>query len=124
MRRGLVAGFQAIDIKCTLFDGSSHDVDSSEAAYKVAASLALKEAAKKCNPVILEPIMKIEVTVPEQYYGDVIGDITRRRGNILVLPRQLLKLNHSYLQLPSRKQPEFLLMLQSKKRQTTKTPSL
>ena len=82
MRRGLVAGFQAIDIKCTLFDGSSHDVDSSEAAYKVAASLALKEAAKKCNPVILEPIMKIEVTVPEQYYGDVIGDITRRRGNM------------------------------------------
>lgn len=82
MRRGLVAGFQAIDMKCTLFDGSSHDVDSSEAAYKVAASLALKEAAKKCNPVILEPIMKIEVTVPEQYYGDVIGDITRRRGNM------------------------------------------
>jgi len=82
MRRGLVAGFQAIDIKATLFDGSSHDVDSSEAAYKVAASLALKEAAKKCNPVILEPIMKIEVTVPEQYYGDVIGDITRRRGNM------------------------------------------
>ena len=82
MRRGLVAGFQAIDIKATLFDGSSHDVDSSEAAYKVAASLALKEAAKKCDPVILEPIMKIEVTVPEQYYGDVIGDITRRRGNM------------------------------------------
>ncbi|MCQ2801495.1 MAG: elongation factor G [Bacilli bacterium] len=82
MRRGLVAGFQAIDIKATLFDGSSHDVDSSEAAYKVAASMALKEAARKCDPVILEPIMKIEVTVPEQYYGDVIGDISRRRGNM------------------------------------------
>ena len=82
LKRGLVAGFQAIDIKATLFDGSSHDVDSSEAAYKVAASLALKEAAKKCNPVILEPIMKIEVTVPEQYYGDVIGDISRRRGTM------------------------------------------
>ena len=71
-----------MDIKATLFDGSYHDVDSSEAAYKIAASMALKEAAKKCNPVILEPIMKIEVTVPEQYYGDVLGDISRRRGNM------------------------------------------
>ena len=82
LNRGLVAGYPVIDIKATLFDGSSHDVDSSEAAYKIAASMALKEAAKKCNPVILEPIMKIEVTVPEQYYGDVIGDISRRRGNM------------------------------------------
>jgi len=82
LNRGLVAGFPVIDIKATLFDGSSHDVDSSEAAYKIAASMALKEAAKKCSPVILEPIMKIEVTVPEQYYGDVIGDISRRRGNM------------------------------------------
>ena len=82
LARGMVAGFQVIDVKATLFDGSYHDVDSSEAAYKIAASMALKEAAKKCNPVILEPIMKIEVTVPEQYYGDVMGDITRRRGNI------------------------------------------
>ncbi len=78
--RGMVAGFQVMDVKATLFDGSYHDVDSSEAAYKIAASMALKEAAKKCNPVILEPIMKIEVTVPEQYYGDVLGDIARRRG--------------------------------------------
>ena len=83
MQRGLVAGYPAIDIKCTLFDGSYHDVDSSEAAYKVAASLALKEAAKKCDPVLLEPIMKVEITVPEQYYGDVIGDIARRRGNMV-----------------------------------------
>ena len=82
LKRGLVAGFDAVDIKATLFDGSYHDVDSSEAAYKIAASLALKEAAKKCNPIILEPIMRIEVTVPEQYYGDVIGDISRRRGSI------------------------------------------
>ena len=82
LNRGLVAGYPVIDIKATLFDGSSHDVDSSEAAYKIAASMALKEAAKKCSPVILEPIMKIEVTVPEQYYGDVIGDISRRRGNM------------------------------------------
>ncbi|MBR2506244.1 MAG: elongation factor G [Bacilli bacterium] len=83
LNRGMVAGFQVMDIKATLFDGSYHDVDSSEAAYKIAASMALKEAAKKCNPVILEPIMKVEVTVPEQYYGDVIGDISRRRGNVL-----------------------------------------
>lgn len=80
--RGLVAGFPVVDIKATLFDGSYHDVDSSEAAYKIAASMALKEAAKKCDPVILEPIMKIEVTVPEQYYGDVVGDIARRRGQM------------------------------------------
>ena len=80
--RGLVAGYPVIDLKATLFDGSYHDVDSSEAAYRIAASLALKEAATKCDPVILEPIMKIEVTVPEQYYGEVIGDISRRRGQM------------------------------------------
>jgi len=82
MNRGMLAGFPVVDIKATLYDGSYHDVDSSEAAYKIAASMALKEAAKKCQPVILEPIMKIEVTVPEQYYGDVIGDISRRRGQM------------------------------------------
>jgi len=82
MTRGLIAGYPAIDIKATLFDGSYHEVDSSEAAYKIAASLALKEAARKCSPVVLEPIMKVEVTVPEQYYGDVIGDISRRRGTM------------------------------------------
>ncbi len=80
--RGLIAGYPVVDIKATLFDGSYHDVDSSEAAYKIAASMALKEAAKKCNPVILEPIMKVEITVPEQYYGDVVGDISRRRGQM------------------------------------------
>ena len=82
LNKGMIAGFPVIDIKATLYDGSYHDVDSSEAAYKIAASMALKEAAKKCQPVILEPIMKIEVTVPEQYYGDVIGDISRRRGSM------------------------------------------
>ena len=82
LEKGLVAGYPTIDVKATLFDGSSHDVDSSEAAYRVAASLALREAAKQCNPVILEPIMKIEVTVPDQYYGDVVGDIARRRGQM------------------------------------------
>ena len=83
LERGLVAGYPVVDIKATLFDGSYHDVDSSEAAYKIAASMALKEAAKKCDPVILEPIMKVEITVPEQYYGDVIGDISKRRGNMI-----------------------------------------
>ncbi len=82
LNRGMLAGYPVVDIKATLFDGSYHDVDSSESAYKIAASMALKEAAKKCQPVILEPIMKIEVTVPEQYYGDVIGDISRRRGQM------------------------------------------
>ncbi len=82
LNRGIVAGYPIIDIKATLFDGSYHDVDSSEAAYKIAASMALKAAAVKCDPVILEPIMKVTITVPEQYYGDVIGDISRRRGNI------------------------------------------
>ena len=82
LERGLVAGFPVVDIKATLFDGSYHDVDSSESAYKIAASMALKEAARKCQPVILEPIMKVEVTVPEQYYGDVVGDIARRRGQM------------------------------------------
>lgn len=83
LNRGLVAGYPVMDIKATLFDGSYHDVDSSEAAYKIAASMALKEAAKKCNPVILEPIMKLEIIVPEQYYGDVVGDISRRRGLVM-----------------------------------------
>ena len=83
LNRGLIAGYPIVDIKATLFDGSSHDVDSSEAAYKIAASMALKEAAKKCSPVLLEPIMALEITVPEQYYGDVIGDIARRRGLVM-----------------------------------------
>ncbi len=79
---GLIAGYPVVDIKATLFDGSYHEVDSSEMAFKTAASLALKEAAKKCNPVILEPIMDVEVTVPSEYLGTVMGDITKRRGHI------------------------------------------
>ncbi|MCR4561817.1 MAG: elongation factor G [Bacilli bacterium] len=82
MQRGVLAGYPLIDVKATLFDGSYHDVDSSEAAYKIAASMALKAAAPKCDPVILEPIMKVDITVPEQYYGDVLGDVSRRRGSI------------------------------------------
>lgn len=79
---GILAGYPLIDIKATLFDGSYHDVDSSEMAYKIAASLALKEAAKKCKPVLLEPIMSVEVIVPSEYMGDVMGDISSRRGRI------------------------------------------
>ena len=80
MAGGMIAGYPAVDIKCTLFDGSYHDVDSSEMAYKIAASLALKEAAKKCKAVLLEPIMKVVVDVPEEYMGNVMGDLTSRRG--------------------------------------------
>ena len=82
MANGVLAGYELIDVKAKLFDGSYHDVDSSEMAFKVAASLALKEAAKKCSPVILEPIMKVEVVMPEEYLGDIMGDITSRRGRV------------------------------------------
>ena len=82
LNNGLVAGYPIVDIKATLFDGSYHEVDSSEMAFKTAASLALKEAAKKCKPVILEPIMDVEVTAPSEYLGSVMGDITKRRGQI------------------------------------------
>ncbi|MDO4814362.1 MAG: elongation factor G [Gemella sp.] len=82
MANGVLAGYELIDVKAKLFDGSYHDVDSSEMAFKVAASLALKEAAKKCNPVILEPMMKVEVIMPEEYLGDIMGDITSRRGRV------------------------------------------
>ena len=82
MKNGVLAGFPLVDIKASLVDGSYHDVDSSEMAFKVAGSLALKEAAKKCNAVLLEPIMKVEVTIPEEYMGDVMGDLNSRRGRI------------------------------------------
>ncbi len=83
MESGILAGFPVMDVKATLFDGSYHDVDSSEMAFKVAASLALKEAKNKCNPIILEPIMKVQITVPDEYLGTVMGDITSRRGRPL-----------------------------------------
>ena len=82
LRNGVLAGYPMIDVKAALFDGSYHDVDSSEMAFKIAASLALREAAKKCNPVLLEPIMAVEVTVPDEYLGSVIGDLVSRRGRI------------------------------------------
>ena len=83
MQAGVLAGYPVVDVKVTLYDGSFHEVDSSELAFKIAGSMAFKEACRKANPVVLEPIMKVSVIVPEDYMGDVIGDITARRGNIL-----------------------------------------
>lgn len=80
MASGIIAGYPLTDVIATLFDGSYHEVDSSEVAFKVAAGLALKEAKKNCEPILLEPIMKVTVTVPEEYFGNVMGDITSRRG--------------------------------------------
>ncbi|WP_342580638.1 elongation factor G [Ureibacillus sp. FSL W7-1570] len=82
MENGVLAGYPLIDIKAKLFDGSYHDVDSSEMAFKIAASMALKNAAQKCNPVLLEPVMKVEVVVPEEYLGDIMGHVTARRGRV------------------------------------------
>ena len=79
---GILAGYPMIDIKATLFDGSYHEVDSSEMAFKIAASMALKAAKDKCKPALLEPIMEVDVTVPEEYVGNVIGDLTSRRGRL------------------------------------------
>ncbi len=83
MKTGVLAGYPMVDIKATLFDGSYHDVDSSEMAYKIAASMALKAAKEKCKPVLLEPIMKVQIVVPDEYLGNVMGDITSRRGRPL-----------------------------------------
>jgi elongation factor G len=82
LQRGVLAGYPLVDVKARLFDGSYHDVDSSEMAFKVAASLALRNAASKCNPAILEPVMKVEVVMPEEYLGDIMGQITARRGRV------------------------------------------
>ncbi|KAB7666136.1 elongation factor G [Bacillus sp. B1-b2] len=82
LQRGVLAGYPLVDIKAKLFDGSYHDVDSSEMAFKIAASMALKNAASKCSPVILEPVMKVEVIIPEEYMGDIMGNITSRRGRV------------------------------------------
>jgi elongation factor G len=80
MVNGIIAGFPVVDVKVTLFDGSYHDVDSNEMAFKIAGSMCFKEGAKKAKPVLLEPVMKVEVVTPEAYMGDVVGDINRRRG--------------------------------------------
>ncbi len=78
----MLAGFPMSDVKVTLYDGSYHDVDSSEMAFKIAGSMAVKEAVRRAKPVLLEPIMAVEVVVPEEYMGDVIGDLNSRRGRI------------------------------------------
>jgi elongation factor G len=82
MRNGVVAGYPVLDVKVTLFDGSYHDVDSSEMAFKIAGSMGFKNGAQQADPVLLEPVMKVEVTTPEDWMGDVVGDLNRRRGII------------------------------------------
>ena len=83
LANGVLAGYPLQGVRATLFDGSYHDVDSSEVAFKVAASMALREAALNASPVLLEPVMKVEVVTPEEHYGDIIGDLNRRRGVVL-----------------------------------------
>jgi len=82
MRNGIIAGFPMVDIKAKLYDGSYHDVDSDEVSFRVAGSMAFQACAKKANPVLLEPIMGVEVVTPEEYLGDVMGDLNSRRGKI------------------------------------------
>ena len=79
---GILAGYPMVDVRATLIDGSYHEVDSSEMAFKIAGSMAVKEAARKADPVLLEPVMEFEVTTPEEFLGDVMGDVTARRGRI------------------------------------------
>jgi elongation factor G len=83
IRGGVYAGFQVIDIKVEITDGSFHEVDSNELAFKMAGIFALKDAFKKAGPILLEPIMKVEVTTPDEYQGDLLGDVNRRRGQII-----------------------------------------
>ena len=83
LQGGVIAGYPVVDIKVTIFDGSYHDVDSNEMAFKIAGSMAVKEGVRRAKPVLLEPIMKVEVVTPEDYYGDIVGDLNRRRGQII-----------------------------------------
>ena len=82
MNNGPIAGYQVVDVGVELYDGSYHEVDSSEMAFKIAASMAFREASRKAVPVLLEPVMKVEVTAPDEYMGDIIGDVSSRRGRI------------------------------------------
>ncbi|TFJ92877.1 elongation factor G [Lentibacillus salicampi] len=95
MENGVLAGYPLIDVKATLYDGSYHDVDSNEMAFKIAGSMALREAKAKCSPVLLEPMMKVEIVIPEEYMGDIMGDVTSRRGRVDGMeprgPSQLVK---------------------------------
>jgi elongation factor G len=100
METGVLAGYNVVDVKVTLYDGSYHEVDSSEMAFKIAGSMAFKDGMRKAEPVLLEPIMKVDVTVPEEYMGDVIGDINSRRGRIEGMePRQGIQAISSYIPL-------------------------
>ncbi|MGL2885381.1 elongation factor G [Helicobacter pylori] len=100
MQNGVLAGYPVVDFKVTLYDGSYHDVDSSEMAFKIAGSMAFKEASRVANPVLLEPMMKVEVEVPEEYMGDVIGDLNRRRGQINSMDDRLgLKIVNAFVPL-------------------------
>ena len=82
MDKGILAGYPVVDVEVALYDGSFHEVDSSEIAFKIAGSMAFQNAAKKAKPIILEPVMKLEVVVPADFFGDVIGDLSARRGKI------------------------------------------
>ncbi|AFH99849.1 elongation factor G [Helicobacter pylori Shi169] len=100
MQNGVLAGYPVVDFKVTLYDGSYHDVDSSEMAFKIAGSMAFKEASRAANPVLLEPMMKVEVEVSEEYMGDVIGDLNRRRGQINSMDDRLgLKIVNAFVPL-------------------------
>lgn len=83
IQKGVLAGYPVVGLRCTLYDGSYHDVDSSEMAFKIAASLAFKKACREADPVLLEPVYHVEVVVPDEYMGDVIGDLNKRRGRVL-----------------------------------------
>ncbi|MFQ5987857.1 MAG: elongation factor G, partial [Dehalococcoidia bacterium] len=82
MESGVLAGYPLVDLRATLYDGSFHEVDSSEMAFKIAASMALKDGVRRAHPTLLEPIMKIEVSTPEEFLGDILGDLNSRRGHI------------------------------------------
>jgi len=80
--KGVVAGYRVVDVEVDLYDGSFHEVDSSEAAFKIAGSMAFQEAVKRADPIVLEPIMKVQVIIPEEFFGDVTGDVSSKRGRI------------------------------------------
>jgi elongation factor G len=88
LQSGILAGYPVVDMKVRFYDGKSHDVDSSEMAFKIAASMCLKKAIQEANPVLLEPIMKMEITVPEEVMGDVMGDLNSRRGRVIGMDSQ------------------------------------
>src|SRR5690554_3374203 len=105
MQNGCIAGYPLLGIKAILYDGSYHDVDSNEMAFKIAGSMALKKGALEANPALLEPIMKVEVVTPEDYMGDVVGDLNRRRGLIQGMDenpagdRKSTRLNSSHVRI-------------------------